>query len=171
MFAIAARTPVIRILIVPAMLLISVGWIDAQQSHQSRSAASPVVLTDKADTEKLSPNTKNDDIDNVGIIGLKFVIDTRKDPSPRINHVFPDTPASKAHLQSGDVILAVDGVPTSGLDKEEVYNMLVGEPDTAVTIKIRRGSNTLMTKTLTRTALKEYKTLNPTMWQNYVWSL
>ena len=73
----------------------------------------------------------------IGIIGVKFI--AYPSQPPVINQVFPGTPAHKAGLLPLDVIVAVDGVPTSGLTKEECYDLIVGTPNTPVTLSIRRG--------------------------------
>ena len=72
----------------------------------------------------------------IGIIGVKFVLFMGRPPV--INRVFAQTPAADMGLQVNDVIVAVDGIPTVGLTKEEVYDMIVGTPGTAVTLSINR---------------------------------
>ncbi|MBU2603664.1 MAG: S41 family peptidase [Actinobacteria bacterium] len=49
---------------------------------------------------------------------------------------FKDTPAAKAGLGSGDIILAVDGVDTEGQDLDEVVSRIKGEEGTEVTLKV-----------------------------------
>jgi len=83
----------------------------------------------------------------VGIIGVKFVIGFGLPPT--INRVFPGTPAHSAGLRDKDIIIAVDGVPTSGLTKEEVYAMIVGLPDTPVTVSVMRNGD-FLPKTMNR---------------------
>ncbi len=75
----------------------------------------------------------------IGIIGVKFVMAMGRPPI--INRVFPGTPASEKGLRTNDIIIAVDGVPTFGLTKDEVYNMIVGTPNTPVTISVRRNQD------------------------------
>ena len=75
----------------------------------------------------------------VGIIGVKFV--AYQGLPPVINVVFPGTPAAEAGLKPNDAIVAVDGVPTYGLLKEECYDLIVGSPNTPVTLSIRRGNS------------------------------
>lgn len=72
----------------------------------------------------------------IGIIGVKFVMSMGRPPV--INRVFPLTPAFKVGLRNDDIIVAVDGIPTVGLSKEEVYDMIVGLPGTEVTLSIQR---------------------------------
>jgi membrane-associated protease RseP (regulator of RpoE activity) len=74
-----------------------------------------------------------------GIIGVKFVLALGKPPV--INRVFAGTPAAKVGLQPNDTIVAVDGVPTYGLSKEEVYDLIIGSPGTSVNVSIMRGAD------------------------------
>lgn len=88
----------------------------------------------------------------VGIIGVKFVMSMGRPPV--INRVFPMTPAYKAGLRNDDIIVAVDGIPTVGLTKEEVYDMIVGLPGTEVTISIQRQRD-YMSQTMRRMDLND----------------
>lgn len=83
----------------------------------------------------------------IGIIGVKFVMGFGRPPT--INRVFPGTPASENGLRANDIIVAVDGIPTFGLTKDEVYNMIVGTPHTPVTISVRR-KNDFQVRTMER---------------------
>ena len=74
---------------------------------------------------------------SIGIIGVKFVATLGKPPV--INEVFPNTPADKVGLRVSDMIVAVDGVPTSGLTKDEVFDLIVGTPGTQVSLSILRN--------------------------------
>lgn len=76
---------------------------------------------------------------SVGIIGVKFVAVQGKPPV--INEVFPLTPADKVGLRVYDAIVAVDGVPTSGLTKDEVFDLIVGTPGTQVNLSILRAGD------------------------------
>jgi hypothetical protein len=76
---------------------------------------------------------------SIGIIGVKFVATTGH--APVINQVFPGTPAEQKGLRVYDRIVAVDGVPTTGLTKDEVFDLIVGSPGTQVTLSIMRGSD------------------------------
>jgi hypothetical protein len=75
----------------------------------------------------------------IGIIGVKFVMGLGRPPI--IRRVFPGTPAWEQGLRARDIIVAVDGIPTYGLSKDEVYNMIIGTPHTPVTISFRRNSD------------------------------
>lgn len=76
---------------------------------------------------------------SIGIIGVKFVCSYGR--SPVINEIFPGTPAEKVGLRLYDIIVAVDGVPTAGLTKDEVFDLIVGVPDTPVTLSIMRNGD------------------------------
>jgi C-terminal processing protease CtpA/Prc len=82
---------------------------------------------------------KADAQSGIGIIGVKFVMAFGRPPI--INRVFPGTPAFENGLKPNDIIVAVDGVPTYGLTKEEVFNMIVGTPNTPVSISLMRKSD------------------------------
>jgi C-terminal processing protease CtpA/Prc len=74
-----------------------------------------------------------------GIIGVKFVLAPGKPPI--INRVFAGTPAAKVGMRPDDAIVAVDGVPTFGLTKEEVYDLIIGSPGTTVSVSIMRDGD------------------------------
>lgn len=49
------------------------------------------------------------------------------------------TPAYRAGLESGDVILEIDGKSTEGIQIDEAVKLLKGEPDTKVTLVVRHA--------------------------------
>lgn len=76
---------------------------------------------------------------SVGIIGVKFIATMGQ--SPVINQIFPGTPAEEKGLRVYDKIVAVDGIPTAGLTKDEVFDLIVGSPGTKVTLSIMRNGD------------------------------
>jgi membrane-associated protease RseP (regulator of RpoE activity) len=74
-----------------------------------------------------------------GIIGVKFII--AQGHPPIVNRVFIGTPAAQVGMVPNDAIVAVDGVPTLGLTKEEVYDLIIGSPGTSVNISLMHGSD------------------------------
>ncbi|HEX2142362.1 MAG TPA: S41 family peptidase [Candidatus Limnocylindria bacterium] len=54
-----------------------------------------------------------------------------------------DSPAERAGLRAGDVVLAVDGEPVNGIDLSEAVQRIRGEAGTDVTLTLRRGEETL----------------------------
>lgn len=101
-----------------------------------------------------------------GIIGVKFVLALGKPPV--INRVFPGTPAYTVGLQKDDAIVAVDGVPTFGLSKEEVYDLIIGSPGTKVNVSIMRSGD-FRVVTCTRMDINELT--DPVVRRDYLMSM
>jgi len=101
---------------------------------------------DKERALKLKAQNQKSDIreeftipQSIGIIGVKFY---KPAYAPAIiNMVFSGTPAAKAGIHINDMIVAVDGVPTRNLTKDQCYDLIVGSPDTPITISVMRHSN------------------------------
>ena len=62
-----------------------------------------------------------------------------KDNKITVISVMEGTPSEAAGIKTGDEIIAVDGVPTSEIEPEEVVLRIRGEIDTEVTLRIRRA--------------------------------
>ena len=71
-----------------------------------------------------------------GGIGIRFEL---VDGDIRITEVMADSPAGKAGLLVGDLLTHVDGLPISGLSRDELSQRLRGPVDSRVSIGIRRG--------------------------------
>ena len=65
-----------------------------------------------------------------------------------------DTPGAKAGIQAGDLITAVDGLPTPGMTMNEVLAHLRGEIGTPVTVTILRGASMKFDVTLIRALIE-----------------
>lgn len=65
-----------------------------------------------------------------------------------------NTPADKAGLQPGDVILQVDNTPIVNMDVSEAIALIRGPKGTQVTLKIQRGSNPAFDVTITRSTIQ-----------------
>lgn len=133
---------------------------------QTARNAQPSTLKANAGNNTLSANAANNVPNGIGIIGVKFLLSFGR--MPMINRVFPGTPAWTMGLHSHDIIVAVDGVPTLGLSKEDVYGMIVGRPDTEVTISIRRDGN-FLAKTMKRMDFNDIP--DPMVRQDYLMSI
>jgi carboxyl-terminal processing protease len=57
----------------------------------------------------------------------------------RIHEVFPDSPAAKAGLRAGDLIVAVNGTSIAGKPINLATGLIKGRPGTPVTLTIVRG--------------------------------
>lgn len=93
---------------------------------------------------QMKAQAKNNTLDasamaGIGIIGVKFEMVVGRPPTIKI--VFSGTPASDEGVRTNDVIVAVDGIPTYGLSKEEVFDLIVGTPHTPVTLSLQRGQD------------------------------
>lgn len=60
-----------------------------------------------------------------------------------VTGVLPGSPAQQAGVETGDVILAVDGHPTVGLEGAEVSALIRGAPDSEVMLLVQRGASQL----------------------------
>jgi carboxyl-terminal processing protease len=64
------------------------------------------------------------------------------------------TPAAKAGLQPGDLIISVNGQSTNGMDPTHVVGVLRGDVGTSVTLTISRGDQKPFDVTLTRAIIE-----------------
>ncbi len=56
----------------------------------------------------------------------------------QIAAVFPNSPAEKANLKPGDVILAVNGKSTQGASLDQLHTLITGPAGTSVTLTLKR---------------------------------
>jgi carboxyl-terminal processing protease len=73
-------------------------------------------------------------------IGIKLVAVGPKDTlGPNvIGSVYRDSPAARAGLQPGDIIMAINGQGTFGLPQKDVLRMLKGDDNSKVSLKVDR---------------------------------
>src|SRR3569623_308159 len=65
-----------------------------------------------------------------------------------------DTPADKAGMQPGDLIVAVNGQSTQGMGLTKIVRILRGDPGTKVTISVLRGNKNPFDVTITRSIIQ-----------------
>ena len=70
--------------------------------------------------------------------GIGAIIHKKKDENVIINEPYAGSPAQKYGLQCGDEILAIDGVPTKGLETKESSDRMKGKPGTTVVFKVKK---------------------------------
>ncbi len=87
---------------------------------------------DEAQLEALQEGTRGEFTG----VGLEL---SRDGDAIRVVAPIDDTPASRAGLQAGDVLLRVDGEPVQGTRLNDVVERLRGEPGTDVELTVRRG--------------------------------
>ena len=70
--------------------------------------------------------------------GIGAVIHKVKEENVIINEPYAGSPAQKYGLQCGDEIIAIDGVPTKGLETKESSDRMKGKPGTTVVFKVKK---------------------------------
>ncbi len=77
--------------------------------------------------------------------GIGAIIHKKKDENVIINEPYAGSPAQKYGLVCGDEIIAIDGLPTKGLETKESSDRMKGKPGTTVvfTVKKVRTGDTL----------------------------
>lgn len=90
-------------------------------------------------------NTVNGDYEGIGISFLLV------NEGAFVTKVYKDTPAEKASLRTGDIIIKADGTSLKGLTIEEIKDKIAGKADTSVEITYIRDSKSYV-KTLKRAA-------------------
>lgn len=94
------------------------------------------------------------------LIGIGVFLDYRG-TEPLITRPIAGSPAFEAGVLGDDVIVAVDGAPTKGMDSTQISEALRGEIGSEVTISVRRpGETELLSITLTRAEI----TIEPVSW-------
>jgi len=79
---------------------------------------------------------------------------TRNDSHPVVVSPIDDTPAARAGIQAGDIILRINGQITDGMSLKDVVSALRGPPDTQVKITIARRNDPPFEVSLTRAVIK-----------------
>jgi len=86
-----------------------------------------------------------------GGLGIQI---SAQDGVPKVISPIDDTPASRAGLAGGDLIVAIDGQSTHGLDLQKIVRILRGNPGTSVKLTISRGAQPPFEVSLTRAIIE-----------------
>jgi carboxyl-terminal processing protease len=95
--------------------------------------------------------TQSDLSGRFGGLGIQI---SAQDGVPKVISPIDDTPASRAGLAGGDLIVAIDGQSTHGIDLQKVVRILRGNPGTSVKLTISRGAQPPFEVTLTRAIIE-----------------
>lgn len=80
---------------------------------------------------------------------------TMEDGFVKVVTPIDDTPAMRAGVKAGDLIIRLDDTPVKGMSLGDAVNMMRGEPDTAITLTIvREGVQKPLVITVTRDIIK-----------------
>jgi carboxyl-terminal processing protease len=140
------------------------GVIEIVQRDYVHSIGSDELTTDalKGMLTRLDPHSdymdeaefKESQSDLNGRFGGLGIQIASQDGVPKIISPIDDTPASRAGLAGGDLIVAIDGQSTHGLDLQKVVRILRGTPGTGVKLTILRGAKAPFDVSLTRAIIE-----------------
>lgn len=71
--------------------------------------------------------------------GIGAIIHKKKEDNVIINEPYAGSPAEKYGLRCGDEIIAIDGVPTKGLESKESSDRMKGKPGTTVVFTVKKA--------------------------------
>ena len=97
---------------------------------------------------------KESDADIRGQFGGLGIQITEEHGVPKIISPIDGTPAARAGLQPGDLIVEIDGKTSQGLNLNEIVRVLRGKPGTSVKLTIARGAKTPFDVTITRSIIQ-----------------
>ncbi|MCM1321546.1 MAG: S41 family peptidase [Bacteroides sp.] len=112
------------------------------------------VYMDKNQMRSMSDTTVGS-FGGVGLSITKAAVSTPDKPA-YVEVVSPieDTPGWKAGIQSGDLLIGIDGVSTADITMDEVLEKLRGKIGTAVEVTVRRGKSNEFTVSLVRALIE-----------------
>jgi len=91
----------------------------------------------------------------LGIFGGVGLIITKVDKiGAEVVSPIDGTPAWRAGISAGDMIIKVDGVETAELSSDDIVKRLRGKPDTSVLVTIRRGETIVFDVTIVRAQIE-----------------
>ncbi|MBO6558082.1 MAG: S41 family peptidase [Pseudomonadales bacterium] len=103
---------------------------------------------DKDSFDELQESTTG----NYGGLGLEIGME---DGFVKVISPMDDTPADKAGIESGDLIVQLDGTPVKGMNLSEAIEVMRGEPGSTITVTVvKEGASGPTELTLTREVIK-----------------
>jgi carboxyl-terminal processing protease len=96
---------------------------------------------DTGHTSFLTPEERQERAEELSgsYVGIGVRIDAAEDGRPLVVAVFRGSPAEAAGIQTGDLIVGVDGRETAGEDLDEVASWIRGEAGSIVTVRVQAG--------------------------------
>ncbi len=92
---------------------------------------------------------------NIGRLGIEVELDQG---AAKVIAPLDDTPAQKARVMAGDMIVRLDNQPIKGMELSKIREIMHGRPGTNITLTItRQGVNSPITKKITRAVLSTAK--------------
>lgn len=122
------------------MRTLDVNYVDTVDTDEMLTTAA-AAMTRKLDpyTEYIPESAMSDfEFMTTGKYGGIGALIRTKGEYTAISEPYKDTPADKAGLKAGDMILAVDGVDIKNFDSSKVSDMMKGTPGTKVVLTIRQ---------------------------------
>jgi len=94
---------------------------------------------DTGHTSFMTPEERTARADSLSgsYVGIGVRVDTTTDGLPKVVSVFPNSPAEKAGVKAGDVIVSVDGTPSAGRKLDAVAATIRGKAGTSVTVVVK----------------------------------
>jgi len=99
----------------------------------------------------VNPDRARDDrAQRDGYTGVGIALSQDEKGRPVIGDVFPDTPAARANLLKGSLIVAVDGVSVEDAKVDEIADLMRGPVGTKVALTVREPRGNTRVATMTR---------------------
>ncbi len=129
---------------------------DVDQQKLMEEAIRGMVSSLDPHSAYLSPEELQDlTADTTGLFGGLGIEVTMEEELIKVVAPIDDTPAQRAGIQSGDLIIRIDQTAVRGLELSEAVDLMRGEPGTDITLTImREGAQELLTVKLTREIIR-----------------
>lgn len=139
-------------LLVNMMRELSISYVDPVDPDVLMAGAAEGMVRDLDPYTEFIPESEMSDFEvlTTGKYGGVGSIIRQKEDYVRIAQPYENSPADRAGLKIGDLILAIDGQSAAGFTTEEVSKRLKGEPGSKVKVTVRHLDGSEETATLRR---------------------